>query len=156
MKKTLITLTLIAVLTACKPTAPAFRLPEIETAQMMDERNFIGKITLLNFWYPSCPGCVKEMPMLIDLHNKYANNANFQTIAISLNLNSESEVKAYIQQYKLPFAVAYDKDKKAQTAYNVTLAPMTFVIDKQGKIVKQYLGEPDWNELQTLLDKALK
>ena len=156
MKRTLITLTLIAVLTACKPAAPAFRLPEIETAQMMDERNFIGKTTLLNFWYPSCPGCVKEMPMLIDLHNKYANNAHFQTIAISLNLNSEAEVKAYIQQYKLPFAVAYDKDKKAQTAYNVTLAPMTFVIDKQGKIVKQYLGEPDWNELQTLLDKALK
>lgn len=156
MKKTLITLTLIAVLTACKPTAPAFRLPEIETAQMMDERNFIGKTTLLNFWYPSCPGCVKEMPMLIDLHNKYANNAHFQTIAISLNLNSESEVKAYIQQYKLPFAVAYDKDKKAQTAYNVTLAPMTFVIDKQGKIVKQYLGEPDWAELQGVLDKALK
>ena len=156
MKKTLITLTLIAVLTACKPTAPAFRLPEIETAQMMDERNFIGKTTLLNFWYPSCPGCVKEMPMLIDLHNKYANNANFQTIAISLNLNSESEVKAYIQQYKLPFAVAYDKDKKAQTAYNVTLAPMTFVIDKEGKIVKQYLGEPDWAELQGVLDKALK
>ena len=156
MKKTLIALTLIAVLTACKPTAPAFRLPEIETAQMMDERNFIGKITLLNFWYPSCPGCVKEMPMLIDLHNKYANNAHFQTIAISLNLNSEAEVKAYIQQYKLPFTVAYDKDKKAQTAYNVTLAPMTFVIDKQGKIIKQYLGEPDWNELQTLLDKALK
>ena len=156
MKKTLIALTLIAVLTACKPTAPAFRLPEIETAQMMDERNFIGKTTLLNFWYPSCPGCVKEMPMLIDLHNKYANNANFQTIAISLNLNSEAEVKAYIQQYKLPFAVAYDKDKKAQTAYNVTLAPMTFVIDKQGKIVKQYLGEPDWAELQGVLDKALK
>ncbi|MBQ9183726.1 MAG: TlpA family protein disulfide reductase, partial [Neisseriaceae bacterium] len=93
---------------------------------------------------------------LIDLHNKYANNANFQTIAISLNLNSEAEVKAYIQQYKLPFAVAYDKDKKAQTAYNVTLAPMTFVIDKQGKIVKQYLGEPDWAELQGVLDKALK
>ena len=99
MKKTLITLTLIALLTACKPTAPAFRLPEIETAQMMDERNFIGKTTLLNFWYPSCPGCVKEMPQLINLHNKYANNPNFQTIAVSLNLNSEAEVKAYIQQY---------------------------------------------------------
>ncbi|MBP5789943.1 MAG: TlpA family protein disulfide reductase [Neisseriaceae bacterium] len=156
MKKTLITLTLIAILTACKPAAPSFRLPEIETAQMMDERNFIGKTTVLNFWYPSCPGCVKEMPQLINLHNQYANNPNFQTIAISLNLNSEAEVKAYIQQYKLPFAVAYYKDKKAQSAYNVTLAPMTFLVDKNGKIAKQYLGEPEWNELQNEIERLLK
>ncbi len=134
-------------------SAPAFNAVNITNKQSINEKNFLDKITILNFWYPSCPGCVQEMPQLIAFHQQYSKLPNFQTIAISLNLNTESEVIDYTQKYKLPFIVSYDKDGSATKAYDVVLAPTTFLIDEQGNIVRRYLGEPDWQELKTYIDK---
>ncbi|MBR6027030.1 MAG: TlpA family protein disulfide reductase [Neisseriaceae bacterium] len=134
-------------------TAPQFNSTNIINKQIINEKNFLDKITILNFWYPSCPGCVQEMPQLIAFHQQYSKLPNFQTIAISLNLNTENEVIDYTQKYKLPFIVSYDTDGSVAKAYDVVLAPTTFLIDEQGNIVRRYLGEPDWQELKAYIEK---
>ncbi len=134
--------------------APAFTLPELNGKGSISERTFSGKVTLLNFWYPSCPGCVTEMPKLIALQQKFGQE-NYQTVAISLNYNSEAEVRAYAAQYRLPFLIAYDKDNQVKTSYNVELTPMTFLINPNGKIIRSYIGEPNWTELESEISRLL-
>ena len=137
-----------------RPVATPFSLLDLNN-QPVSEKQLQGKVTLINFWYPSCPGCVIEMPKLIDTQAKFADTA-YQTIAISLPFNTEAEVRAYVAENKLPFIVAIDKTGQVGEAYKVTLAPNSFLIDKQGKVIKAYLGEPDWAELHQLIDAELK
>ena len=137
-----------------RPVATPFALLDLNK-QPVSEKQLQGKVTLINFWYPSCPGCVIEMPKLIDTQAKFAGTA-YQTIAISLPFNTEAEVRAYVTENKLPFIVAIDKTGQVGEAYKVTLAPNSFLIDKQGKVIKAYLGEPDWAELHQLIDAELK
>ena len=137
-----------------RPVATPFALLDLNN-QPVSEKQLQGKVTLINFWYPSCPGCVIEMPKLIDTQAKFADTA-YQTIAISLPFNTEAEVRAYVAENKLPFIVAIDKTGQVGEAYKVTLAPNSFLIDKQGKVIKAYLGEPDWAELHQLIAAELK
>ena len=137
-----------------RPVATPFALLDLNK-QPVSEKQLQGKVTLINFWYPSCPGCVIEMPKLIDTQAKFADTA-YQTIAISLPFNTEAEVRAYVAENKLPFIVAIDKTGQVGEAYKVTLAPNSFLIDKQGKVIKAYLGEPDWAELHQLIATELK
>ncbi len=143
-----------ALFTNQRPAATPFSLLDLNN-QPVSEKQLQGKVTLINFWYPSCPGCVIEMPKLIDTQAKFADTA-YQTIAISLPFNTEAEVRAYVAENKLPFIVAIDKTGQVGEAYKVTLAPNSFLIDKQGKVIKAYLGEPDWAELHQLIDAELK
>ena len=56
----------------------------------------------------------------------------------------------------LPFKVALDGDGAIAKSFgDIRLTPTSFLIDRQGRIVKQYLGEPEWSELHSLLDKTL-
>lgn len=130
--------------------APAFSLPEIHSQTMISEKNFIGKTTLLNFWYPSCPGCVEEMPKLMALQKKHP---HLQIIGISLNVNTEEEVKHFIQQHGISFQVAYDKNSEAKNAYEIQFTPSTYLIDRQGNMLRYYIGEPDWQEVEQHLNK---
>ena len=143
-----------ALFTNQRPAATPFSLLDLNN-QPVSEKQLQGKVTLINFWYPSCPGCVIEMPKLIDTQAKFADTA-YQTIAISLPFYTEAEVRAYVAENKLPFIVAIDKTGQVGEAYKVTLAPNSFLIDKQGKVIKAYLGEPDWAELHQLIDAELK
>ena len=123
-----------------RPAATPFSLLDLNN-QPVTEKQLQGKVTLINFWYPSCPGCVTEMPKLVETQSQFAGTA-YQTIAISLPFNTEAEVRAYVAENKLPFIVAIDKTGQVGEAYKVTLAPNSFLIDKQGKVIKAYLGEP--------------
>ena len=69
MKKYLGALLLLAVLAAAgyilfapkRQSAPAFALPNLQ-GQNMDQTALQGKVTLINFWFPYCPGCITKMP----------------------------------------------------------------------------------------------
>ena len=39
---------------------------------------------------------------------------------------------------------------------NVRLTPTTFLIDKRGRVVREYLGEPDFKQLHALVAEQLK
>jgi protein-disulfide isomerase len=56
----------------------------------------------------------------------------------------------------LPFKVALDTDGAVADVFGgVRGTPTTFLLDKRGRIIKQYLGEPDWAELHALVERAL-
>jgi peroxiredoxin len=114
-----------------------------------------GKVVMVNFWATSCVTCVKEMPQMIETYNKYKDKG-LDFVAVAMSYDPPNYVLNYTQTRSLPFQVALDtQGDLAKSFGDVKLTPTTFVIDKQGKIIKRYIGEPDFAEVHQLLEKAL-
>ncbi|KNH07659.1 Thiol:disulfide interchange protein tlpA [Candidatus Burkholderia brachyanthoides] len=113
-----------------------------------------GKVYLINFWATSCETCMKEMPQMIDTYNTFKGRG-LEFVAVAMNYDVPMYVNNYAQTRNLPFKVAMDDGSAAKKFGNVQLTPTTFVVDKDGKILKRYVGEPTFAELDQLLDKAL-
>jgi peroxiredoxin len=114
-----------------------------------------GKVVMVNFWATSCTTCVGEMPKMVDTYNKYKGQG-LEFVAVAMSYDPPNYVLNYAQTRQLPFKVALDTDGSAAKAYgNVAMTPTTFVIGKDGKILKRYLGEPDFAALHKLLEASL-
>lgn len=114
-----------------------------------------GKVTLVNFWATSCVTCVAEMPKLISTHNKYKSQG-YDTLAVAMSYDPPSYVVNFAQTRQLPFNVAIDNTGTVAKAWgDVQLTPTTFLVNKRGQIVKQFVGEPDFDALHKLIEKLL-
>jgi peroxiredoxin len=114
-----------------------------------------GKVVLVNFWATSCTTCVKEMPHIIETHQKYKDKG-FETLAVAMSYDPPAYVANFAETRKLPFKVAIDNTGEIAKKYGqVQLTPTTFVLNKKGEIVKRYVGEPDFAQLHQLLETLL-
>jgi peroxiredoxin len=114
-----------------------------------------GKVTLVNFWATTCVTCVKEMPALVATHRKYAPQG-YDTVAVAMSYDPPAWVLNFAQSRQLPFKVALDNTGNIAKAWgDVKLTPTTYLVDKQGQIVKRYVGEPEMQALHTLIEKLL-
>lgn len=117
--------------------------------------NLRGKVVMVNFWATSCTTCVKEMPAMVDTYNKFKGQG-LQFVAVAMQYDPPNYVLNFTETRKLPFTVAIDAGGDLAKSFgDVTLTPTTFVIGKDGTILKRYVGEPDFAEVHALLQKAL-
>jgi peroxiredoxin len=115
-----------------------------------------GKVVLVNFWATSCVVCVKEMPRMVETYKKYAPRG-YEMVAVAMSYDHPNQVAEFANSRGLPFQVALDTDGAIAKSFgNIRVTPTTFVLDRRGRVLKQYLGEPDWAEFHGLLDKALR
>ena len=115
-----------------------------------------GKVVLVNFWATSCVSCVQEMPKMVETYKKFAPRG-YEMIAVAMSYDHPNQVAAFAQSRGLPFKVALDTNGAIAKSFgDIRLTPTTFVLDRKGRVLKQYLGEPDWAEFHALLDKALR
>ncbi|MGF6148577.1 Thiol-disulfide oxidoreductase resA [Kingella potus] len=134
--------------------APAFVLSDLDGRTITDAR-LQGRVSFVNFWFPSCPGCVSEMPKIIDMSRHYKNQSGFQILAVAEPYDPESTVRTYVREHGIDFAVMYDADKAAARAFGTAVYPTSFLIDKQGRVLKTFVGEPDFAELYRQIDSEL-
>jgi len=137
-----------------KQAAPSIELTTLDGKQIALD-SLRGKVVLVNFWATSCPGCIKEMPQLVDTYRKYQPRG-LEVVAVAMSYDPPEYVRNYARQRNLPFTVALDSTGETARAFNqVKLTPTSFVIDKQGHIIQQTLGELDFTRLHTLLEQHL-
>ena len=114
-----------------------------------------GKVVLVNFWATSCTVCVSEMPKIVRTYEKY-HKLGLETVAVAMSYDPPDRVFAYAQQNKLPFRVTLDIFDKAMQAFGgIRGTPTTFLMDRRGKIVQRFEGEPDYGKLGELIEKEL-
>ena len=138
--------------------------PEVKFATLKGElistADLRGKVTLVNFWATSCAPCVKELPGIAAAWKKY-NAQGFETIAVAMEYDPPNYVKSFTERNQLPFKVALDARGEIAKAFgaingDVRVVPTSFVIDRQGRVIKSYLGELDFVKFEALLVAALK
>ena len=112
-------------------------------------------MVLVNFWATSCSTCVKEMPELVDTHAKFKARG-YETLAVAMSYDPPAYVVNFVETRKLPFRVALDIDGGIARSFgDVQLTPTSVLLDKRGRIVKRYVGQPDFTELHALVDQLL-
>jgi peroxiredoxin len=114
-----------------------------------------GKVALVNFWATSCTTCVAEMPELVATYNKFKDRG-YVTLAVAMSYDPPSYVVNFAQSRQLPFGVAIDNTGTVAREWgDIQLTPTTFLVNKQGEIVKRFVGTPDFAELHKLIEKLL-
>lgn len=137
-----------------KETAPEVRFATL-SGRSIATSDLRGKVVLVNFWSTSCEICMHEMPMLSATYRRLAPQG-YETIAVAMSYDHPNQVAAYAQRSKLPFSVALDLDGALARKWgDIQATPTTFVVDRRGRIVKRYVGEPSEADFQAVLTKAL-
>lgn len=135
------------------------KAPDVTFATIKGEQiklqDLRGKVVLVKFWATSCVTCIKQMPDNIEAFNEF-HGKGFDLIAVAMQYDPANYVINYAETRKLPFTVALDSQGKVARAFDdVKLTPMAFLIDKDGRIIKRYLGEYDKAAFRETLKKAL-
>jgi peroxiredoxin len=144
---------------------PAPRPPMVEITQVPEVRftllsgesvaasDLRGKALVVNFWATYCGSCLKEMPQLVETHLKFAPRGH-ELIAVAVRRDQPERVAQVVAERNLPFKLAMDADGTlARDFGNVRITPSTFVIDREGRVLARYIGEPPWSELHALLER---
>lgn len=135
-------------------TAPDVVFSSLSGEQISME-SLRGKVVIVNFWATSCVTCVKEMPQLVETYEKYKGKG-LDLVAVAMSYDPPNYVVNFAKTRQLPFTVALDHTGDVASSFgDVQLTPTTFVIDKNGHIIKRYLGEPDFAAFHQLLEQAL-
>lgn len=160
MKKLLLPLLLVALLGGLWfALGSPERAPQVTFATLDGRRitatDLKGHVVLINFWATSCPGCVAEMPKLVDTYKRY-HAQGFEVVSVAMSSDPPDHVLHFARKNALPFPVALDADGSLAMAFgDVQVTPTAFVIDQKGNIVRRVVGELDFAALHTLLDQKL-
>lgn len=132
--------------------APDFELVDTE-GNVHRLSDFKGQGVFLNFWGTWCPPCKKEMPYIEDQYKEFSKKG---VHVMSVNIaESKLKVDSFREQYGLTFPVVIDKTRDVRDLYNVVPLPTTFLIDKDGKIVKIIKQEMSEEEIISLMESVL-
>lgn len=123
--------------------APAFELESVsgETVKMADLK---GKVVMLDFWAVWCGPCRKSMPFFQELQDKYGKDG---LEVIGLHVDDRMPSPAEVGEYLAELDVSYtnlistvDNDN----AFIIFAMPTTYIVDREGVIVKRHIGfNPD-------------
>lgn len=132
--------------------APDFSLTDLSGHPLTLAANR-GKVVILDFWATWCEPCKTEIPHFIDMQNRYAGQG-LQVIGISMD-DDEKPVREFQQQFKMNYVVAMGSARLAQSYGGILGLPITFVIDRQGRIYKRHIGQTEPSVIEGEVRKLL-
>lgn len=111
-----------------------------------DLSRFRGEVVLVNLWATYCPPCVAELPAL-DLLQAKLRDRGFRVVAISLDRTALEEVDAFWSARGLEQIDFYwDRDRQIPGRWKYDGIPTSYLLDREGRIVKTYNGAYKWDE----------
>lgn len=138
-----------------KPQAPEVTFNTL-TGQKITMASLRGKVVYVDFWATSCPGCVEEAPKLNAMYQKY-HARGLEMIGVNMNYDPPNYVLKFVQDYKVPYPDALDPQSEIAHAFgDVQVIPTSFLIDKQGRILQKFVGEPDFTQLHAQVERELQ
>ena len=151
MKKTVLVFCFLLTLFASAHAAE-FRLKNLkgETESLSD---YAGKIVVLNFWATWCVPCREEMPLFVQMQNRYA-QSGVQFIAASIDVPEDrKKVEAFTKEFHLNFPVWADATIEHQASFGLgTAVPATGIFDRDGKLRFRIIGVSKQKDLQKRID----
>jgi cytochrome c biogenesis protein CcmG, thiol:disulfide interchange protein DsbE len=124
--------------------APDFKVVDLTTGDSLQLRQrYGGTVTLVNIWATWCQPCRVEMPAIQQAYARLKPRG-FKVAAVSVDEGSPDDVRAFAREFGLTFDILHDRSGLIQQKYQLTGLPETFLLDKDGVIMKREIGAHDW------------
>jgi len=124
---------------AAAAQVPGFTLPAVPGNEVIDIRDFRGKVVLVNFWATWCGPCIQEIPSLNSLQEKFAGQG-FSIIGISLDRGGPAIVEKMINRAGIKYPILLGNTKVSKEFGGIFGVPTSFLLDRSGKVLKKYTG----------------
>ena len=118
-------------------SAPDFTLKDVISGQAYTLSQLRGQVVMLNFFTFTCEPCKKEMPDLNQIDQEFKSQG-LQMIGVGLASTPE-QLRAIAQQFGLNYPVLLGNDTVSNAYGKIEFVPATFIIDRQGNIVRKIL-----------------
>lgn len=125
--------------------APDFTLPDVE-GRRVALSSLRGKIVLLDFWATWCEPCLEELPDLMRFHEAHKEKG-FTIVGVAMDAEGVGIVGPFARQNKMPYPVLV-ANGDLPDGYSIPGFPSAFLIDRNGMIVRRYLGPKSYDELE--------
>ena len=132
------------VVAAEKSPAPDVSVTSLANGSSLKLSDLKGKVVLLNFWASWCPPCREEIPSMMKLNSLMVGKP-FQMVAISIDEGGKPAVESYFKESGFSLPTYLDESGASAKSYGVTGVPESFIIDKQGVLVKKIIGGFAWD-----------
>jgi cytochrome c biogenesis protein CcmG/thiol:disulfide interchange protein DsbE len=134
-------------------SVPEFSLPMLQDSSVQfSNKNFLGKVSILNVWATWCFACKQEHPALLELAKR--------NVAPIYGLNYKDDAakaKLYLRDFGNPFkANAFDETGRVAIDWGVYGAPETFVIDQKGIIRYKHIGPLTLDDLNNKIQPLIQ
>jgi thiol-disulfide isomerase/thioredoxin len=118
--------------------APDFELDNVAGGKMKSTE-FKGKVAVIDFWATWCAPCLQEIPNFNALHETH-DGQNVQMLAITVESGSLAEIKSKVTEFEMKYPVLVGDDEIVAGFGGLIGFPTTYVLDKDWKVYKKYLG----------------
>jgi hypothetical protein len=113
---------------------------------------------LVDFWTYSCINCIRTLPYLVDWNAKYSDKGlvivGVHTPEFEFEKNTEN-VKAAVEKFGIEYPVFQDNDKGTWNAYDNRYWPRKYIIDSEGYIRYDHIGEGGYAETEKVIQTLL-
>ena len=125
-------------------------LLDAETVYLSD---FEGRVTALYFWASWCPPCRTEMPIFQSFYEEYG---DLGLVILGVNLReTEPTVRSYTHEMGVTYPIVLDRNGEIAQHFRVFGPPVTILIDGDGEVVKQFVGEVTRDQLSEFIDPMM-
>ena len=116
--------------------------------------DYRGKVLIVDFWATWCGPCRIEIPGFVELKREYSNK-DFEIIGVSLDRGGPSVVKSFAYKMGINYPLVMANRQILLAFGSISAIPTTFLLDRDGNIVKKYIGYNPKGEFEKEIDKLL-
>ncbi len=139
-----------------RPNAPEFALKDLAGNEVRLS-DFDGRVRIVDFWATWCPPCVREIPHFQTLYETYRGKG-LTVIGISMDQGGPRMVRRFAKKIGMDYPTLMGDVKTVRAYGNIQSLPTTFVIDRQGRVYRMYVGYRDRavfeRDIRTLLEEG--
>jgi len=122
--------------------APDFSLPD--GSRTVALHNYRGQVVVLNFWATWCPPCVEELPSLVQMQSQLKNKG-VTVLAVSMDVDGAA-YQRFLKEHKVDLLSVRDPSQVSNSLYGTFKFPETYIIDRQGKLRRKFIGAVNWTQ----------
>jgi thiol-disulfide isomerase/thioredoxin len=117
-----------------------------------------GKVVVVDFWTYGCINCVRTLPYVTQLYEKYKDRG---LVVVGIHTpefpfeHSTGNVQAALKRHGIRYPVAQDNNSATWNAYRNQYWPAQYIVDRSGKIVYTHAGEGQYDEIERTVQKLL-